>query len=155
MSTMSTIDKICQHLFSREYRLSATNRRTSTFHYKLDMAFTSLSKTRYALAVLFKSTLCIRWLAAAIVPKLLETSFAMVYFLKLLGPWSTTIACFRQDVILCCECWKTCTSSHSLACLQVWPIIDDLLNFFSAFANFWYVVGCNSNKFLDLHLELI
>ena len=155
MSTMSTIDKICQHSFSREYRLLATNRLTSTFRYKLDMAFTSLSKTRYALAVLFKSALCIRWLAAAIVPELLGTSFATVYFLKLLGPWSTTIACFRQDIILCCECWKNLYFKSSLACLQVWPIIDDLLNFAVTFANFWYVVGCNSNKFLILHLELI
>jgi hypothetical protein len=30
-----------------------------------------------------------------------------------------------------------------------------LLNFAVPFANFWYVVGCNSNKFLILHLELI
>ena len=149
MSTMSTIDKICQHSFSREYRLLATNRLASTFRYKLDMVFTSLSKTRYALAVLFKSALCIRWLAAAIVPELLGTSFATVYFLKLLGPWSTTIAWF---CVVNAE--KNLYFKSSLACLQVWPIIDDLLNFVAAFANFWYVVGCNSNKFLVLHLEL-
>ena len=95
MSTMSAIDK---WFASTRLAESITSRPPmglkSTFRYKLDVAFTSLSRTRYALAVLFKSALCIRWLAAAIVPELLGTSFATVYFLKLLGPWSTTIASF-------------------------------------------------------------
>ena len=111
MSTMFTIDKICQHSFSREYRLLATNRLTSRFRYKLDMAFISLLKTRYALAVQFKSALCIRWLAAAIVPELLGTSFATVYFLNCLVLGQPQLHASAKILFCVVNAEKTCTSS--------------------------------------------